>query len=59
MPERKINEIICRTTSNGEIELTQYHLKNAQKDGIFIYPEQIDMLVKLLEAAAADLEHQD
>lgn len=59
MPERKINEIICRTTTNGEIEITQYHLKNAQKDGILIYPQQIDMLVKLLEAAAADLDHQE
>ena len=59
MPERKINEIICRTTANGEIEITQYHLKNAQKDGVFIYPEQIEMLEKLLEAAAVDLEQQD
>ena len=56
MAERKINEIICRTTSSGEIELTQYHLINDQKDGIMFYPEQVDMLVKLLEAAAADLE---
>ena len=59
MPERKINEVICRTTADGEIELTQYHLKNANKEGIFIYPEQIDMVVKLMEAAAADLQHQD
>ena len=56
MAERKINELICRTTSSGEIELTQYHLLNDNKDGIMFYPEQVDMLVKLLEAAAADLE---
>ncbi len=59
MQERKINEIIVRTTASGEIEITQYHLKNAQKDGVFIYPEQIDMLVKLLETASADLEDEE
>lgn len=56
MSERKINEIIVRTTSEGEIEITQYHLKNDGREGIFIYPEQIDMLLKLLETSAADLE---
>lgn len=56
MPERKINEIIVRTNSNGEIEITQYHLKDAGHDGIFIYPEQIDMLTRLLQTAAEDLE---
>ena len=57
MAERKINEIICRTTAAGEIELTQYHLINDQKEGVMFYPEQVDMLVKLLEAASADLEN--
>ena len=57
MAERKINEIICRTTSSGHIELTQYHLINEQKDGVLFYPEQVDMIIKLLEAASADLEN--
>ena len=56
MAEYQINDFKVRSTSEGEIEITQSHLENNDQVGVFIKPAQINQLVELLEAAARDIK---
>jgi len=54
MVEYTANDFKVRT-KDGEIEITQNHLEDENQPGIFILPEQVELLIKYLQWAAEDI----
>ncbi len=54
MVEYTANDFKVRT-KDGEIEITQNQLENEGQSGVFILPEQVELLIKYLQWAVEDI----
>jgi hypothetical protein len=55
MMDKKMEQIVVRTTEKGEIEIVQSDIVQQEEIVIYLSPEQIDLLVEWLIEARDEL----